>query len=130
MKLKIIIGIVVIIAAIAFLIIGGMKETAVYYLTVSEAVAQTHPDSSKGLRISGDVVSGSIDWQPADSKLNFLMTDYQDTLLVVYNGMKPDQLVEAQQVIAEGRMRSDGAFQAGSLMTKCPSKYETKDRGY
>lgn len=130
MKPKIIIGIVIIVAAIVYLIVGGMKETAVYYLKVSEARARTNVENSKGMRISGDVVPGSINWQPELVKLEFLMTDHSDTIRVSYDGVKPDQLLEGQQVIAEGKIMPDGTFKAGTLMTKCPSKYENKDRGY
>lgn len=43
---------------------------------------------------------------------------------VVYNGVKPDLLAQSESVMVEGRLLDSGVFQAGTILTKCPSKYE------
>lgn len=42
---------------------------------------------------------------------------------VVLNGAKPNNFEIAVSVVAKGRMEN-GVFQASSVLTKCPSKYE------
>lgn len=48
-----------------------------------------------------------------------------DTLLVKYHGMKPDQFDEAYHIVAIGKFQKDeDYFKADKLLIKCPSKYE------
>lgn len=126
MKPKIVVGTVIIILALVFLIYNGMKDTSLYYLTVPELHAQGQEIVGQGVRVSGDVVPASIDWNVSAVELRFAMYEGDDTLQVFHKGLMPDQLVEAQQVVVEGQLGADGIFQATTLLTKCPSKYETK----
>ena len=126
MKPKIVIGVGVIVLALIFLIYSGMKHTSLYYLTVPELYAKGDGIVSQGGRVSGDVVPGSIDWNPSAVELHFAMYEAEDTLQVFHKGLMPDQLAEAQQVVVEGHLDSTGVFQATTLMTKCPSKYEAE----
>jgi len=126
MKPKIIVGVFVIILALVLLIYSGMKDTSLYYLTVPELHAQGDEIVRQGVRVSGDVVPGSIDWNPSAVELRFTMHEAGDTLRVFHKGLMPDQLAEAQQVVVEGHLDSTGIFQATTLMTKCPSKYEAE----
>jgi hypothetical protein len=43
---------------------------------------------------------------------------------VVYAGTVPDIFREGIQVVVEGKMGSDGTFEAETLLAKCPSKYQ------
>ncbi len=47
-------------------------------------------------------------------------------LPVVYKGVKPDTFEQGESVVAEGRLGSDGVFQASNILVKCPSKYESQ----
>jgi cytochrome c-type biogenesis protein CcmE len=45
--------------------------------------------------------------------------------MVDYAGAVPDTFKPGAEVIVEGGMKpASGIFKAGTLMTKCPSKYE------
>jgi cytochrome c-type biogenesis protein CcmE len=46
------------------------------------------------------------------------------TLPVRFEGVTPGLFRDGTNVIASGRLGSDGVFRATELMTKCPSKYE------
>jgi cytochrome c-type biogenesis protein CcmE len=129
MKPKIVIGVLIIVVALGYLIIGGFKENAVYYLTIPEVHAKTSLQAGEGLRVSGYVVPQSIDWNADKIDLHFAMTESGDTLNVYYKGIMPDQLAEAQQVVAEGHLDSSGVLVASKLLLKCPSKYEVKNQG-
>ncbi len=129
MKPKIIVGVTIIVAALAYLIIGGFKDNAVYYLTIPELHAKTKLPVGEGLRVTGYVVPQSIDWDANKIELRFAMAEAGDTLNVFYKGIMPDQLAEAQQVVAEGQLDSTHVLVASKLLLKCPSKYEVKDQG-
>jgi len=125
MKPKIIVGMVIIVGALVVLITTGFNDSAVYYMTVSELKAQPQ-SNQRGLRVSGIVDTSSIDWDAENIELSFNLVEKADTLHLFYSGLLPDQLREAQQVVAEGRLRQDGVFEANKLLLKCPSKYEAK----
>ena len=126
MKPKIVVGVVIIIAALVFLLVSGFKDNASYYLTVSELQAKTDLRPEDGVRIHGYVDPATIQWDPEAIELYFDLHDEGDTLRVYYKGVKPDQLADAQQVVAEGHLRADGVFYAKTIMLKCPSKYEVE----
>ncbi len=128
MKPKIIIGFVVILFALGFVIIGGLQETAVYYMTVPELHAKSLPEG-EGVRISGYVDPESVQWNAKDIELRFSMYEESDTLSVYYKGVIPDQIYDAQIVVAEGTLANDGSLVASKILLKCPSKYETGDPG-
>ena len=124
MKPKIIIGVVIIVVALAFLIYSGFQDNASYYLTVSELFAKEDIGPEDGVRIHGFVDPASIKWDAQAIEVTFLLHEGGDTLCVYYRGVKPDQLTDGQRVVAEGHLRADGVFEAHKIMLKCPSKYE------
>jgi len=124
MKPKIIIGVVIIVGALAFLIFSGFKDNASYYLTVSELYAKDNLTPQDGVRIHGYVNPETILWDADAIEVYFDLYEDSDTVKVYYKGIKPDQLADAQQVVVEGHLREDGVFQANQIMLKCPSKYE------
>jgi len=125
MKPKILIGVIIIVIALGYIIIGGIKETAVYYLTVSEFRAKKDLLPGDGVRISGYVVPTSIRWDPEKIELNFALYEEADTINVFYKGVMPDQLADAQMVVTEGQLAENGSLEANKILLKCPSKYET-----
>jgi len=50
---------------------------------------------------------------------------------VVYQGVKPDTLVNEAGAIVTGKLGADGKFYAGqsqdALMLQCPTKYQSAD---
>jgi cytochrome c-type biogenesis protein CcmE len=126
MKPKIVIGVLVIIAALIYLMVTGFQESSVYYLTVSEVKEKAQEMQGEGLRVSGYVDPASIKWDPARIEVHFTLIEGPDSLRVYYKGVIPDQLADAQGVLAEGKLTTDGRFDATKLMLKCPSKYEAR----
>lgn len=97
-----------------------------YYLEVSEVLENPAKFNEKGMRVSGDVVTGTI---VKDFKKQYLEFDVSDaegkSMKVVYNGIIPDTFKEDIQVIVEGRYDIDkNVFNSATVLTKCPSKYE------
>lgn len=50
------------------------------------------------------------------------------TIQISYSGAVPDTFKAGAEVIVEGGMGPEGRFQAKTLMTKCPSKYQKENR--
>lgn len=61
-----------------------------------------------------------------NSTFTFYMIDNHGTQMkVVYDGTIPNNFESAKSVVVTGQYR-DGYFHAQSILTKCPSKYESQ----
>ncbi len=60
-----------IVAAIAYLIVIGIRSTSEYYLTVDEAAARQTELMGQSVRIAGRVSPGDIKWDPNSLTLSF-----------------------------------------------------------
>lgn len=124
MKAQIIIPIIILISVVSYLIISSVKTTMVYYYTVSELYAQL-PDFS--CRVNGKVVKNTLKHLPNTFDYYFEITDGKKKLPVQYKGVVSDIFQEGIEVVAEGKYdKNKKIFIAQSLLTKCPSKYESK----
>ncbi len=128
-KLKFIIGGSIIITAIAYLAYAGMRDTNVliYYNTPSELLDKGKAAYNNGIRISGRIEDGSINWDADKLDLSFRITDGKNTIPVIYHGIVPDTFKYGVDVVIEGKLNVDDTFQATELLAKCPSKYDAED---
>ena len=117
--------------ASAILRIPAFSENSVYFLNVSEALA-TPSDKLKAARLFGTVAEDGLSRSETGRDVKFRLEDQENkatTLWVEYTGAIPDTFKAGAEVIVEGGLRPDGSFQAKTLMTKCPSKYQKENRG-
>ncbi len=114
------------IAVIIALIVNATLDTGMYYLTVDEYHGRLDRLQGERVRVNGEVVADSEVWDAQATRLEFRVRDVggQHDLKVVYHGPRPDNFHRATSAILEGSMGVDGTFQADSLLTKCPSRYE------
>ena len=123
-KYKPIIISAVILLVIGYLIYTGLRDTMVFYLTVSEVLAKPAEDLTDTQKVGGIVTAGSVEWDPKTLKLSFKLEDQQANLIVNYSGVVPDSFKPGTEVIVEGTYRGSGNFWATTIMPKCASKYE------
>lgn len=122
-RTKLLAGGAVILAALAYLVYGGMQTAVVYFVTPTELRQQAEQVRSKALRLGGMVEAGSIVWDARTLALSFRLTDGHTTVPVVHTGAPPDLFAEGTGAIVEGRVRDDGTFQAQSIMAKHSEEY-------
>lgn len=127
-KIKFIVGGLVIVALIAYLIISSISAAGAYYREVGEVLDQQVVLAGKNLRVSGKVVTESIQYDAANLDLRFRISDPADPskqLPIRFHGVQPDQIGrENTEAIVEGTLLPDGSVQANNLLLKCPSRYE------
>ena len=94
----------------------------------SEAASPSELVEGKSYDVTGKVVNGSISRQGDELRFRIRDRDGSDSVPVVYTGVVPDPFREGREVIVSGEL-SKGTFVAerDSLVTKCPSKFTTKD---
>lgn len=125
---KFLLAAVVFAGAIGYLLVSGFSSESVYYLEVSEVLNNPAKFNHKGMRVSGDVVEGTVVKDFKKQYLEFSLADSEGkSMKVVYKGIIPDTFKEDIQVIVEGRYdQNEHVFNAATVLTKCPSKYETE----
>jgi cytochrome c-type biogenesis protein CcmE len=117
---------------VGYLVFSGLSQNSVYFLNVSEALAMPAEKLSQA-RLFGTVAAEGIARDPSSMGVAFNVQDKDDpskSIRVNYRGSVPDTFKEGVEVILEGSFK-DGArqFEATTLLTKCPSKYEKNEKG-
>jgi cytochrome c-type biogenesis protein CcmE len=121
---KLAIGVLVIVASIAYLMFSGATGSTMYFLTVPEVQQKLITLKGESIRVAGKVTEDPINWDVRNLSLAFVMGEGQARIPVRYKGVKPDMFQTGVDVIVEGRLGHDGVLAASVLMTSCPSKYQ------
>lgn len=130
-NLKVPLAVAALLAGVGYLVFSSISETGVYYRTVSEVLDQASLYNGKSIRISGEVVDGSVDYDQANLLLNFRVRDLEKegaTMKASYKGVRPDAFQDGAEVILEGTYDQYGnRFSTNVLLAKCPSKYVAEE---
>ena len=117
MKLKHIIG-VVIIVAFGYYAITSFDSSITPYVSIEEAIESGSTVQVKGLRAN----SGKFDVE--NNVFTFTLEDENGKKIdVIYDGAKPGNFDQATEVVCQGQYK-DGKFHAKNILVKCPSKYQ------
>ena len=89
---RFIIGGLIILAALSYIIYGGLQEAIFYFVTPSELKAKESASADKFLRMGGMVVTGSLQKDLKSLTYRFDLTDGNAAFPVFFRGVPPDQL--------------------------------------
>jgi cytochrome c-type biogenesis protein CcmE len=104
-----------IIAVVVGLSVVAYVLTESDHITVSEAVSQADSLVGKNARIGGKVDPLSINWDSNAQVMKFALTDDDNRLDVVFQGVVPDDFKPGADLIVEGRYTTGGEFEALSF---------------
>ncbi len=127
-QLKFVAGIAIIISTVGFLVYTAVDQTKMYMVTVSEFVTGGNAYAGTTLRIAGRVAEDSMVWDSKTNDLHFTLDDIEGegTIGVHYTGILPDMFAEGRDVVVEGPYAAGDPFEATTVLTSCPSKYEAE----
>ncbi len=110
---------------LGFQIVRATQTTGAYYMTVAELYGEGTQILGERVRVNGEVVDGSEEWDAENITLKFAIHDESGEILpIVFYGPRPDNFQRAASAIVEGELLPDGSFEAQTLLLKCPSRYE------
>jgi cytochrome c-type biogenesis protein CcmE len=120
-------------AAIVALVLGGMKDNAIYSKPVDSLMADKAKFVGRAVRAEGNLVHGSLEQRASPCEYRFTIAKNGTEVPVRYpQCVVPDTFRDVPGmdvgVTVEGQLQPDGSFLASSVLAKCPSKYEMKDR--
>jgi len=115
-----------ILGTLLWLSVGGISQSATYYIPIKALKAMGDQGKEKKLRVGGDIAPNSITREGRIVK--FTLVQETDRLNVVYDGIDPlpDTFKDGAQALADGKLESDGTFHTKKIQAKCASKYEQK----
>jgi cytochrome c-type biogenesis protein CcmE len=121
---KFLVGSGIIVLTLAFLAYVGFTQSKTYYHTISELSALNAAAQHERMRVSGNVRAGSIN--RFTGRIDFVLEEQGKALPVSYVGRDPlpDTFKDGAQALVEGKLGSDGHFEAEAIQAKCASKYE------
>ena len=123
---KLVLGAGVIVLALGALILTGVRQSVVYFVTPSELMAEDRT-AGKSYRLGGMVVQGSLTQNVAAHEQRFMLTDGKASVPVYHRGIPPDLFGEGRGAVVEGRLGADGTFHASSIMAKHSEEYRAPD---
>lgn len=139
---KFLLAATLVIGLVGYLMVTGMRDSMVFFLTPAEVLARVATDPTihdDGLRVGGRVVPGTVSYDARTLDLSFQIVDIETELAggespatfpVSFQGPLPETFEEGADVVISGRFTSAGVFQATEVLTKCGSRYEAGIEDY
>ncbi len=119
-RLTLIVALLLAASGTAVLMAVAFRSSIVFFVSPTDLV-QKNERTGTSLRIGGLVEEGSI--KRTGNDIHFRVTDLKNTVDVHYVGILPDLFREGQGVVAEGRVGTNGTFEANQVLAKHDEKY-------
>lgn len=128
---KIIIASLILVAAMAFLVIAGVKNTSMRHFAPDALIAHAQEVDNKAIQVDGLISEGTTQWDPTKFELTFAVRDRDGkaNVNVIYaDKLKPDNFKDGGNVFVQGKYNAtENLIVASKLQTKCASKYEAAE---
>lgn len=121
---SIIIGVAV---AVALCLYAIRQQVDLYYTPQQLTTAHILPEQE--IRIGGMVKLGSLTREKNSLKIHFVITDYQRSILVSYQGLLPALFREGRGIVVRGHINRLGWFDANQVLAKHDERYKPPDVG-
>jgi cytochrome c-type biogenesis protein CcmE len=123
-------AVVVVIAGFAYLLTGGISSNLVFFLTPGELLARGTEIVEKPVRLGGQVVPNSVEWNAEAIDLRFKVQDETGKVIVVHATKAPPAMFRAGiGVVLEGKLNRSGVFESSNLMVKHSNEYRPPEDG-
>lgn len=133
MNKKIIIAITLMLATVGYLITASFVNNKISYLSINDLRASPITFIGKEIKITGKVLNDKLE-EKLTSEGKVYRFKIKDKLAkkdpakitILYTGVLPDSFQENSDVVCTGELNKNGEFVASSIISKCPSKYESQ----
>ena len=104
-----------------FFILKSLTNNILYFKSPTDVQLEQDVNSLKKIRVGGMVKKNSLNIN--DNEIKFVITDFNNELLVSYTGTVPNLFSEGKGVVAEGRLQDKKFFIADRILAKHDEKY-------
>ncbi|MEC7834707.1 MAG: cytochrome c maturation protein CcmE [Pseudomonadota bacterium] len=119
--IKVLVSITFLSIAIGLILIA-LQDNLVFFHSPSE-VKEKKFLSTQRIRVGGLVIKNSVNFSPSKAVVSFQITDLNENLQIIYQGILPDLFREEQGIIAEGYLISEDSFEADQVLAKHDENY-------
>ncbi|MEJ2086224.1 MAG: cytochrome c maturation protein CcmE, partial [Acidobacteriota bacterium] len=114
---------------LAFLAFGGIGDNLVYYWSPSELKASGAEAQGASIRLGGVVEPGSVVRSPDGLKLEFAVTDGENSVPISTTSVPPAMFRECIGVVVEGTVDKNETFETRRLLVKHDNQYQAPEEG-
>lgn len=127
------IPLVTVAAGVVGFVLFGMEDKGIYSKPIDQLVAEKARFAGRTVRAEGALVKGTLVKRETPCEHRFTLEKNGVQVPVRYpQCVVPDTFRDVPgmdvSVTVEGTLAQSGTFEATSVLAKCPSKYEMKDR--
>jgi len=112
----------------AYLVASAFRNNLVFFFSPTQVAAKEAP-VDRTFRVGGLVEEGTLKRDPDGLTVRFTVTDTAKSIPVVYKGILPDLFKEGRGCVAQGKLSSDGVFQAEQVLAKHDENYMPPEAG-
>ncbi len=127
------VGLVMAAVGIVSVVLFTMKDKAIYSKPVDALIQEKGKFVGRPVRVEGNLVHGTLVHHDKPCEYDFTIEKNGTEMPVKYSQcVVPDTFRDVPGmdvgVTVEGELHADNTFEATSVLAKCPSKYEMKNR--
>ena len=104
-----------------FFILKSLNNNILYFSSPTEIKQKEDITFGRIMRVGGMVKKGSITINQKD--IQFIVTDFENEILISYSGTVPNLFVEEKGVVAEGKLSDKNFFIADRILAKHDENY-------
>jgi cytochrome c-type biogenesis protein CcmE len=104
-----------------FFIIKSLNKNILYFSSPTEIKEREDIPFGKAMRVGGMVKKGSLIIN--QKNIQFVITDFENEILISYSGTVPNLFAEEKGVVAEGSLSDKNFFIANRILAKHDENY-------
>jgi cytochrome c-type biogenesis protein CcmE len=104
-----------------FFIIKSLNKNILYFSSPTEIKEREDIPFGKAMRVGGMVKKGSLIIN--QKNIQFVVTDFENEILISYSGTVPNLFAEEKGVVAEGSLSDKNFFIANRILAKHDENY-------
>jgi len=104
-----------------FFVLKSLNKNILYFSSPTEIKQREDIPLGKAMRVGGMVKKGSININQKD--IQFIVTDFENEILISYSGTVPSLFAEEKGVVAEGKLNDKNFFIADRILAKHDENY-------
>ena len=108
-------------SGVIFLIIKSLNQNILYFSTPTDIKKKEDIIIGKLMRVGGMVKKNSITID--EKNILFVVTDFENEILISYSGTVPNLFAEGKGVVAEGKINDKFFFIANRILAKHDENY-------
>jgi cytochrome c-type biogenesis protein CcmE len=124
-RVRILVCVGIILAALGWIAVRGLTGSFVYYLTPSDLVDGDQAQVAQRVRLGGYVEPGSVTHH--GGSMTFTVSDGAESIRVASTGAVPRMFRPGQGVVLEGALGRDGLFHSDTILVKHDGEYRAPD---